>query len=78
MDYIALSDKHIIGIQNTSWACRKSHIQKYKESGIKEEVQKWVRNGGKAILVSWKKVKRIRGGKAFKYEPVIENLLEVL
>lgn len=79
IDFVGMSDTETIGIQSTSWGCRKKHIDEYKEPYPKAMIEKWSKcRGRKAVLICWKKVKKVRGGKAFKYEPVVEDLMELI
>lgn len=78
VDFVAMSNKQIVGVQSTSWAQRKVHIDKFKDPGITKRILRWVHNGGDALLICWRKQKIIRGGTAFKYVPVVESLKDLV
>ena len=82
-DFVAMGNiegnETLVGIQNTSWGQRKKHIERYAGSEeIKRKIERWVACGCGAVMISWKRVKKKRGGKAFTYQAVIENLMELI
>jgi hypothetical protein len=71
IDIVAMGHGMILGVQSSSYAGRKSHMEKIL---AEPRVRKWLVNGGHLLLITWKKVLRKRGGKAFRYEPVIDDI----
>ena len=73
IDIVSMGNK-IRGVQSTSYGCRKEHIDKILGEGL-DAAQRWIAAGGELYLFSWKKEKRKRGGKAFRYAPVIDRFV---
>lgn len=73
IDIVAMTGCEIVGIQSTSYGSRKPHIKTLTHTQAKSTA-KWLQSNGGLILVSWKRVKRVRGGKAFKYVPVVDEI----
>lgn len=40
----------------------------------KEELDAWLEAGGKFVLIGWRKVKAVKGGKALVWKPRIEEI----
>lgn len=71
IDIVAVCPGKILGVQSTSYGQRKKHMDKIMAEA---RTKKWLDAGGLLWLVSWKKRKIKRGGKAFRYEPVIDRI----
>lgn len=71
IDLIAIRDGRIVGVQTTSWAGRRKHLETLASSN-KSDL--WLRAGAELWLICWKKEKIKRGGKAFRYAGVVEYL----
>lgn len=74
IDIIGINDTFTYGIQSTSYKQRAEHLVKMKMI-FKDNLADWVRSPHrKLILISWKKEKIKRGGIAFRYIPIIDEL----
>lgn len=63
----------IVGVQSTSGAQHTKHIKKiYGE--CREMLTEWLKYGAKVKLISWKKKKLERGGKAMRWFPRVEDI----
>lgn len=71
IDIVGLREQRILGVQSTSYQCRKGHLDKIciEES---DSTRTWLEAGAELWLLTWKKVKVKRGGTAFRYEPVLD------
>ena len=69
IDIIALGENSIIGIQSCGQAFSE-HDKKILES---DNTHLWLQNGGRLILIGWRKVKLKRGGKAMRWSPRIKE-----
>lgn len=72
IDLIAIKDGEILGVQSTSYPQRKNHLDKIKTYCM-TDYNKWIGAGGKFMMITWKKEKKIRGGIAFRYIPFIDT-----
>lgn len=70
IDLIAIGPGQIIGVQSTSYGCRKDHVNKIYGDKL-EETLAWLESKADLLLVCWKKVPK---GRSFRYEPVIERI----
>ncbi len=79
-DWLVFNQKETILIQSTSHAARKAHIDKYLANPeIMKSIEDWsVSYYRQAYLVTFQKVKRKRGGVAFRFELREESLLDLL
>lgn len=79
-DWFCFNEYATLLIQSTSHAARKAHIDKYlADSNIIRSIKEWsFPSNRKALLVTFRKVKKVRGGTAFKFEFVEEDLIKVL
>lgn len=73
IDLLAIKPGIILGVQSTSWHARKKHLEKLRNVEVKN-TRAWLEAGGRLQLITWKKVKRVRGGKAFTYMPCVEEV----
>lgn len=65
-DIIALKGGIALAVQATSSV----HVKdRYDKIRVLPGTRKWLTEGGLLAIWGWHKVKRIRGGKAFKWEP---------
>ena len=62
-------DKGIVAVQSTGSA-HSEHIKKLTVDR-KEIVTEWLKSGAPLELISWRKVKKVRGGKAMVWKPRI-------
>lgn len=52
IDYVAMGNGMIVGVQSTSYSSKSAHRMAILESSV---LPVWLRSGGKFILVCWKK-----------------------
>lgn len=52
IDYVAMGNGMIVGVQSTSYASKSAHRMAILESSV---LPVWLRSGGKFLLVCWKK-----------------------
>ena len=72
IDLIALDPQEgIIGIQSTSGNQHSKHRKAIIEN---ENVEEWLKCGGKIWLISWSKKKIKRDGKALRWFPRVEKI----
>jgi len=70
IDAIALCpEKGIIGVQSCGQDFA-GHLSKIKLEK-RTEALRWLQCGGKLVLIGWRKVKKVRGGKAMVWSPRI-------
>lgn len=76
IDIVALyPGKKIVGVQSTSGACHSGHRKKIiEEEECTDNAIAWLKSGGHIQLISWKKKKLVRGGKAMRWTPRIEEI----
>lgn len=73
IDLVALSpDRGIIGVQCCARNGHKAHRIKILENEVAPE---WLKTGGKIEIWSWGKQKLVRGGKAERWTPKIEEMI---
>lgn len=72
VDIVAIVHDKLWGVQSTSYGARAEHIEKLLVEKV-QNVTDWLATGMPLVMVSWKKVKRTRGGKAFRYVPVVDH-----
>lgn len=73
IDMIAISkEAGIIGIQSTGSA----FSEHYKKITIehRNNATAWLNAGGKLVLISWRKIKKVRGGKLLIWSPRIQPI----
>ncbi|MBU0618597.1 MAG: hypothetical protein KKI02_12840 [Planctomycetes bacterium] len=74
IDIVALDPKYgIIGVQSTSGGLHSAHKKKILEEA-NENALAWLKCGGVIWLLSWKKKKVVRGGKAMRWFPRCEDI----
>jgi len=72
-DIVAMGEGSIIAIQSCGQAFSE-HLRKITEDEkVAENALLWIENGGRLILVGWRKVKLKRGGKAMRWAPRIKE-----
>jgi hypothetical protein len=69
IDIIALTENGITGIQSCGQSFSE-HDQKILENPLS---LKWIEKGGELLLISWRKLKLKRGGKALRWTPKIKK-----
>lgn len=69
LDIIALGENSIIGIQS----CGQAFAEHDRKILNEPNSLKWLECGGRLLLISWRKVKIKRGGKAMRWQPRIKE-----
>jgi len=69
-DLLCVGPEGIIGVQSTSGGQHSQHRRAMLEN---ENLPEWLKAGGKAWLISWRKKFLKRGGKARRWVPRIET-----
>ncbi len=69
IDIIALTEDGVTGIQSCGQAFSE-HNKKILENPL---ALKWIEKGGALLLIGWRKVKMLRGGKALRWQPRIKK-----
>jgi len=69
LDIIALGEGNIIGIQS----CGQSFAEHNRKILETPDALKWLKCGGRLILIAWRKIKLRRGSKALRWSPRIKE-----
>ena len=69
IDIIAMNGTDILAVQS----CGQSFSEHDKKILASPMASKWLRSGGKLMLVGWRKLKVKRGGKAMRWVPRVKN-----
>lgn len=67
-------DEGIVAVQSTGSA-HSEHVRKLSDSECTENMLEWLSSGGRVQVISWRKVKLKRGGKAERWQPRIAEFL---
>jgi len=74
IDIITLDpEKGIVGVQCTGQHGHADHRKKILEDCTEYAIA-WLKSGGVIELISWRKVKLARGGKAMRWQPRVEEI----
>lgn len=72
-DIVAMGENSIIAIQSCGQDYA-GHFQKITEDEkVAENALLWIENGGRLLLIGWRKVKLKKGGKAMRWSPRIKE-----
>ena len=72
-DIVAMGENSIIAIQSCGQAFSEHHRKLTEDEKVAPNVFLWLSNGGRLILIAWRKVKLKRGGKAMRWAPRIRE-----
>ena len=72
-DIIALGENSIIAIQSCGQAFSAHHKKLTEDENAAPNVELWLKNGGRLLLIGWRKVLLKRGGKARRWSPRIRE-----
>lgn len=72
-DIVAMGEGSIIAIQSCGQAFSEHNKKITKDELVAPLAMKWLENGGKIILIGWRKIKIKRGGKAKRWSPRIKE-----
>lgn len=73
IDILAMGENSIIAIQSCGQAFSEHHKKITEDELVAPKVRLWLKNGGRLILIGWRKVKLKRGGKAMRWQPRIQE-----
>jgi hypothetical protein len=74
IDIITLDpERGIVGVQCTGQHGHADHRKKILEDCTENDIA-WLKSGGVIELISWRKVKLVRGGKAMRWQPRVEEI----
>ena len=75
IDLIALdSERGIVAIQSCGQSF-KAHLDKIMDSECTEYAIEWLKCGGRIEVWGWRKLKKVRGGKAMVWRPRVKEIL---
>ena len=72
-DIVALGEGNIYAVQSCGQAFAEHHRKITEDDRVAPNALLWVQNGGKLMLIGWRKVKLKRGGKAMRWQPRIKE-----
>ena len=72
-DIVAMGEKSIIAIQSCGQSFSEHHRKLTEDEKVAENALLWIENGGRLMLIGWRKVKLKRGGKAMRWMPRIKE-----
>ena len=68
-DIIAMGGGEILAVQSCGQAFSAHHIKLTESGEVKDNVVSWLKNGGELTLIGWRKLKKVKGGKAMVWKP---------
>jgi hypothetical protein len=72
-DIMAMGENSIIAVQSCGQAFSEHQRKLIEDETVAPNVHMWLSNGGRLILIGWRKVKLKRGGKAMRWSPRIRE-----
>jgi len=72
-DIVAMGENSIIAIQSCGQAFSEHNKKITQDEKVAPLALMWIENGGRLILIGWRKVKLKRGGKAMRWSPRIKE-----
>ncbi|MCG7945841.1 MAG: hypothetical protein N0C84_05785 [Candidatus Thiodiazotropha taylori] len=75
-DIVAMGEGSIIAIQSCGQSFSEHHRKITEDESVAPNALLWIKNGGRLILIGWRKVKLKRGGKAMRWSPRIREYTE--
>lgn len=73
IDILAMGENTIIAIQSCGQAFAEHNRKITEDEIVAPNVLMWLENGGRLLLIGWRKVKLKRGGKALRWQPRIKE-----
>jgi hypothetical protein len=73
IDLVAMGEGSIIAIQSCGQAFSEHDKKITQDEKVAENAYLWLNNGGRIILIGWRKIKLKRGGKAMRWSPRIKE-----
>lgn len=72
-DIVAMGENSIIAIQSCGQAFSEHYRKITEDEKVAEKALLWIENGGRLILIGWRKIKLKKGGKAMRWSPRIKE-----
>ena len=72
-DIVAMGENSIIAIQSCGKIFSDHHEKLTEDEFVAPNVRLWLKNGGRLLLIGWRKKKLKRGGKAMRWVPRIRE-----
>ena len=72
-DIVAMGENSIIAIQSCGQDFAKHDRKILQDEQVAPNAMLWLKNGGRLILIGWRKVKLRRGSKALRWKPRIKE-----
>ena len=72
-DIVAMGEGSIWAIQSCGQSFADHHRKLTEDETVAPNVELWLKNGGKLLLIGWRKTKMKRGGKAMRWTPRIKE-----
>lgn len=72
-DIVAMGENSIIAIQSCGQSFSEHNRKITEDEKVAPLALLWLQNGGRLILIGWRKVKLKRGGKAMRWQPRIKE-----
>jgi len=72
-DIVAMGEGKIIAIQSCGQAFSEHNRKITEDEIVAPNALLWLQNGGRLILIGWRKVKLKKGGKAMRWTPRIKE-----
>ena len=72
-DIVAMGENSIIAIQSCGQSFAAHDKKILGDENAAPNAFLWLKNGGRIMLIGWRKVKLKRGGKALRWEPRIKE-----
>lgn len=69
IDIIAMGHGRILGVQSCGQSFSAHHKKLTEDKEVRANVICWLENGGALWLVGWRKIKKVKGGKAMVWKP---------
>lgn len=71
-DIVALGENSIIAVQSCGQSFAAHNLKITEDEKVAPNALLWIQNGGRLMLIGWRKVKLKRGGKAMRWQPRIK------
>jgi len=72
-DIVAMGEGSIIAIQSCGQGFSEHNLKITEDETVAPNALLWIQNGGRLLLVGWRKLKLKRGGKAVRWTPRIKE-----
>ena len=72
-DIVAMGENSIIAIQSCGQSFAEHDRKITEDETVAPNALMWLKNGGRLLLIGWRKVKLKRGGKAMRWTPRIKE-----